>query len=87
MLKGPLSHIAAGKDEQPSAAETLLLRSIKWTVFVEGTYTTALQTNVILRFFLGRTGCVDCAREKIMKLLTTDWLIPPAFIFHLVAPA
>ncbi|KAI0318304.1 nuclear pore protein 84/107 [Amylostereum chailletii] len=145
-LKGPLPRIAAGKDEQPSAAETLLLRSIEWTVFGEGTYATALeQTNVILRFFLasGRVqvarlllrmlppelaaiqepeerateyhqyrqffdiwegmeraletraleapqmtrdtraqwladyrGCVDYAREKIVKLLTTDWLIP-----------
>ncbi|KAI0315778.1 hypothetical protein OF83DRAFT_1173489, partial [Amylostereum chailletii] len=38
VLKGPLSRIAADKDEQPSVAETLLLLSIEWTVvFGEGT--------------------------------------------------
>lgn len=51
--KGPLPNIIA---LQPPAteAETLLLRSIEWTTFLEGTYDTALeQTNVILRYFLG----------------------------------
>lgn len=52
-LKGALPSIIA---MQPPAsdAEKLLLRSIEWTTFLEGTYDTALeQANVILRYFLG----------------------------------
>lgn len=38
----------------PSDDETLLLRSIEWTTFMESTYNIALeQANVILRYFLG----------------------------------
>lgn len=52
-LKGPLPSIIALQNP-PSEVETLLLRSIEWTTFMEATYDTALeQATVILRYFLG----------------------------------
>jgi len=53
-LKGPLPSIIALQGT-PSDVELLLLRSIEWTTFEDGTYDTALeQATVILRYFLGK---------------------------------
>lgn len=55
-LKGALPSIIALQNP-PSEVETLLLRSIEWTTFMEATYDTALeQATVILRYFLGTSG-------------------------------
>ena len=52
-MKGALPSIIS-MQPSPSDAEKLLIRSIEWTTFLEGTYDTALeQANVILRYFLG----------------------------------
>ncbi|KAJ7467973.1 hypothetical protein FB451DRAFT_1481251 [Mycena latifolia] len=52
-LKGRLPSIIV-MQPPPSDEELFLLRSIKWTVFTDATYETALQqTNVIGRYFLG----------------------------------
>jgi nuclear pore complex protein Nup107 len=53
-MKGPLPSVIA-LQASPSDIELLLLRSIEWTTFEDGTYDTALeQATVILRYFLGR---------------------------------
>jgi hypothetical protein len=53
-LKGPLPSVIALQGT-PSDIELLLLRSIEWTTFEDGTYDTALeQATVILRYFLGK---------------------------------
>jgi len=52
-MKGPLPSVIA-LQATPSDVELLLLRSIEWTMFEDGTYDTALeQAIVILRYFLG----------------------------------
>ncbi|KAI9454791.1 nuclear pore protein 84/107 [Boletus coccyginus] len=66
-LKGSLPSIIALQDP-PSEVETLLLRSIEWTTFMEVTYDTALeQATVILRYFLG-SGRVALARGLLDML-------------------
>ncbi|KAG8215686.1 nuclear pore complex protein [Butyriboletus roseoflavus] len=66
-LKGPLPSIIALQNP-PSEVETLLLRSIEWTIFMEATYDTALeQATVILRYFLG-SGRVALARGLLDML-------------------
>lgn len=58
-LKGPLPSIIALQNP-PSEVETLLLRSIEWTTFMEATYDTALeQAAVILRYFLGVSSALS----------------------------
>jgi len=53
-MKGPLPSVIA-LQATPSDIELLLLRSIEWTTFEDGTYDTALeQATVILRYFLGK---------------------------------
>ncbi|KZP13590.1 hypothetical protein FIBSPDRAFT_797582 [Athelia psychrophila] len=66
-LKGALPSIIS---LQPPAsdAEKLLLRSIEWTTFLEGTHDTALeQSNVILRYFLG-SGRIQVAQLLLQML-------------------
>ncbi|KAN0078059.1 Nuclear pore protein 84/107 [Tylopilus felleus] len=66
-LKGLLPSIIALQNP-PSEVETLLLRSIEWTTFMEATYDTALeQATVILRYFLG-SGRVALARGLLDML-------------------
>ncbi|PPQ72703.1 hypothetical protein CVT24_012914 [Panaeolus cyanescens] len=49
----------------PNDEETLLLRSIEWTTFMESTYNVALeQANVILRYFLA-SGRIQPARSLL----------------------
>ncbi|KAJ8594203.1 hypothetical protein M405DRAFT_760907 [Rhizopogon salebrosus TDB-379] len=66
-LKGPLPSVIALQGN-PSDIELLLLRSIEWTTFEDGTYDTALeQATVILRYFLG-TGRVLLAKNLLEML-------------------
>jgi hypothetical protein len=52
-LKGPLPPVG-GDGADAREEEVLLLRSIEWTTFQEGTFGTALeQANAIMRYFLG----------------------------------
>lgn len=52
-MKGPLPSVIT-LQATPSDIELLLLRSIEWTTFEDGTHDTALeQATVILRYFLG----------------------------------
>ncbi|KAI0048451.1 nuclear pore protein 84/107 [Auriscalpium vulgare] len=60
--KGNLPSVLSAMQGPPTDAETLLLRSIEWTTFLDGTADYALeQANVILRYFLAR-GRVRVAR-------------------------
>ena len=51
--KGALPSVV-GLQAPPADAELLLVRSLEWTTFLEGTADTALeQANVVLRYLLG----------------------------------
>ncbi|KAG2740469.1 hypothetical protein P692DRAFT_20812555 [Suillus brevipes Sb2] len=66
-MKGPLPSVIA-LQASPSDIELLLLRSIEWTTFEDGTYDTALeQATVILRYFLG-AGRVSLAKNLVEML-------------------
>lgn len=66
-MKGPLPSVIA-LQATPSDTELLLLRSIEWTTFEDGTYDTALeQATVILRYFLG-AGRVSLAKNLVEML-------------------
>lgn len=70
-LKGSLPSIIALQDP-PSEVETLLLRSIEWTTFMEVTYDTALeQATVILRYFLGMSGVPTSIRHSSVSRFWT----------------
>ncbi|CAL1702971.1 unnamed protein product [Somion occarium] len=57
-----------GEQSEASDVESLLLRSIEWTTFMESTYYTALeQANVILRYFLG-VGRLPLAKAFLKTL-------------------
>ncbi|KAG1854581.1 107-domain-containing protein [Suillus subluteus] len=61
-MKGPLPSVIV-LQATPSDIELLLLRSIEWMTFEDGTYDTALeQATVILRYFLG-AGRVSLAKN------------------------
>ena len=52
-MQGARARLAAEGVEGPDA-ELLLVRSLEWTTFLEGTADTALeQANVVLRYLLG----------------------------------
>ncbi|KAG1856995.1 nuclear pore protein 84/107 [Suillus subalutaceus] len=66
-MKGPLPSVIA-LQATASDIELLLLRSIEWTTFEDGTYDTALeQATVILRYFLG-AGRVSLAKSLVEML-------------------
>ncbi|KAG2081066.1 hypothetical protein BD769DRAFT_1734392 [Suillus cothurnatus] len=66
-MKGPLPSVIA-LQATPSDVELLLLRSIEWMMFEDGTYDTALeQAIVILRYFLG-AGRVSLAKNLVEML-------------------
>ncbi|KAG1769091.1 nuclear pore protein 84/107 [Suillus placidus] len=66
-MKGPLPSVIA-LQATPSDVELLLLRSIEWTTFEDGTHDTALeQATVILRYFLG-AGRVSLAKNLVEML-------------------
>lgn len=70
-LKGPLPSIIALQNP-PSEVETLLLRSIEWTTFMEATYDTALeQATVILRYFLGMSSVMTSIRRSYVPRFWT----------------
>ncbi|KAI0067354.1 hypothetical protein BV25DRAFT_1877263 [Artomyces pyxidatus] len=63
-VKGPLPSLISAMQGSPSEPELLLLRSIEWTTFMEGTFDRALeQADVILRYFLA------CGRVHVARLL------------------
>ncbi|KAG2337787.1 hypothetical protein BDR05DRAFT_1004738 [Suillus weaverae] len=66
-MKGPLPSVIALQGT-PSDVESLLLRSIEWTTFEDGTYDTALeQATVILWHFLG-AGRVSLVKNLVEML-------------------
>ncbi|KAG2341834.1 hypothetical protein BDR05DRAFT_976754 [Suillus weaverae] len=66
-MKGPLPSVIP-LQATPSDVELLLLRSIEWTTFEDGTHDTALeQATVILRYFLG-AGRVSLAKNLVEML-------------------
>jgi len=68
-LRGPLPSIIVR--QAPTEAELILLRSIEWTTFSEGTFITALeQANVILRYFLA-AGRIQLA-QSLLELLPLE---------------
>jgi len=70
---------------QPPAneAETLLLRSIEWTTYMESTYEVALeQSTVILRYFLGR---LENLHSRYIP--DTSFILQVQVVFKLLNPS